>query len=114
MIANQSFLFLIFTLDGAIIGLMFDIFRILRKSFKTSNIITYFEDMIFWIATGLLILFSMFYFNNGEIRFYMFLGIGIGIFLYILVISQHFIKINVLIINFIKNTTKKIIKLLKK
>ena len=36
---------LIFTIEGIIIGLIFDIFRILRKSFKTSDIITSFFDI---------------------------------------------------------------------
>ena len=44
MVANQANLFLIFTINGILIGLLFDIFRILRKSFKTPDIITYIED----------------------------------------------------------------------
>ena len=38
MVANQANLFLIFTINGILIGLLFDIFRILRKKFKTSNL----------------------------------------------------------------------------
>ena len=41
MVINQAYLFLIFTSNGVFIGLLFDFFRILRKSFKTINIITY-------------------------------------------------------------------------
>ena len=41
MAENQAYLFLIFTIDGFLIGLIFDFFRILRKEFKTSNIVTY-------------------------------------------------------------------------
>ena len=113
MINNQAYIFLIFTLDGFIIGLLFDIFRILRKSIKTPNFVTYIEDFIFWILTGLLVLYSMFITNNGEIRFFMFLGICIGIVLYILIISQKFIQINIFIINFLKKLTKKLIKMKK-
>ena len=51
MISNQANLFLIFTINGVIIGLLFDFFRILRRSFKTKDIITYIEDIIFWILT---------------------------------------------------------------
>ena len=51
MIANQGIVFLIFVLNGFAIGLLFDLFRVLRKSFKTADIVTYFEDMIFWILT---------------------------------------------------------------
>ena len=44
---NQAFTFIIFILNGFIIGILFDIFRILRKSFKTPDSITYIEDIIF-------------------------------------------------------------------
>lgn len=103
MITNQGYLFLIFTLDGIIIGLLFDFFRILRKSFKTSNFVTYIEDILFWILTGVLILYSIFTFNNGEIRFFMFIGIAIGIALYMLLLSNYIIKASLLLIGIIKD-----------
>lgn len=102
MIINQGYLFLIFTLDGVIIGLLFDLFRILRKSFKTSNFVTYLEDILFWILTGVLILYSIFTFNNGEIRFFFFLGIVIGIVLYMLLLSNYIINTSVFLIGIIK------------
>lgn len=114
MITNQAFLFLIFTLDGLIIGLLFDFFRILRKSFKTPNFVTYIEDILFWILTGFLVLYSIFTFNNGEIRFFIFLGIGIGIILYMLIFSNFIIKINVTIIGILKKMTKNIKKIIEK
>ena len=86
MAINQAYLFLIFVLDGFIIGLLFDFFRILRKTFKTSDIITYIQDILFWILTGLIVLYSIFVFNNGEMRIYIFLGILIGIILTIIYI----------------------------
>lgn len=102
MVTNQAYLFLIFTIDGIIIGILFDIFRILRKSFKTSNIVTYIEDIIFWMLTGVIILYSIFTFNNGEIRLFMFLGILLGIAFYLLLFSKYIIKISVKIIGIIK------------
>ena len=88
MAQNQAYLFIVFSLTGVIIGLLFDFFRILRRSFKTSNIITYFEDVLFWILTGVLILYNIWYFNNGEIRIYMFLGIIMGLLIYMLTLSN--------------------------
>ena len=105
MITNQAYLFLIFVINGVIIGILFDFFRILRKSFKTPDFVTYIEDVIFWILTGFLTLYSIFVFNNGEIRFFMFLGIFIGVALYMLLCSTYIIKFSVFIIN----KTKKII-----
>lgn len=102
MIANQGYLFFIFVLNGVIIGLLFDFFRILRKTIKTKDFVTYIQDFLFWILTGIIILYSTFTFNNGEIRLFLFVGIIIGVALYMLLISSYVIKIFVTIFNFIK------------
>lgn len=94
--------FIYFIITGMVLGIVFDIFRILRKSFKTSNLVTNIEDILFGIITGIILLFTIFLFNNGELRFYLFLGIFFGIMVYLLLISKYFIKINVEIIKIIK------------
>lgn len=99
---HQLFNLFIFTLTGIIIGILFDIFRITRRSFKTPDIVTYIEDIIFWFLTGIILLFTIFTFNNGEIRLYIFISLLFGLSLYILTLSKHFIKINVKILEFIK------------
>ena len=111
LILNQAYLFLLFTLEGIIVGLLFDFFRILRKAFKTSNFVTYIEDFLFWILTGFLILYSIFILNNGEIRLYMFIGIILGVTFYILLFSKQIIRINVYIINIIKTLIVKTLKI---
>lgn len=70
---NQAYLFVIFILNGFLIGILFDIFRILRKSFKTKDWLTYIQDILFWIITGFIVLFSIFRFNNGELRGFIFI-----------------------------------------
>ena len=109
---NQAYLFLIFSLNGFIIGVLFDFFRILRKSFKTSDIATYIEDILFWILTGITILYTIFVFNNGEIRLYMFFGIMIRVTLYMLILSKYIIKVSVYIMNTMKKTFLYIIKII--
>lgn len=99
---NQAYVFIAFIFNGFLIGIFFDIFRILRRSFKTPDLITYIEDFVFWIITGASILYTIFKFNNGIIRGYIFLGIGLGILTYILIFSKIFIKVNIYIINFMK------------
>lgn len=109
---EQFYLFLIFILNGIIIGCIFDIFRISRKSFKTKDIITYIEDVLFWIISGIITLYFIFIFNNGEIRLFIFLGILFGISLYMLTISKYFIKISVNIILHIKKLINSIISII--
>ena len=83
MITNQAYLFLIFTLNGIIIGILFDAFRILRRTFKTNDVITYLQDLIFWILAGISVLYFIFEFNNGELRMYIFIAIILGLILHI-------------------------------
>ena len=106
---NQAYLFLIFIINGILIGFLFDIFRIIRKTFKTADLTTYIQDIVFWIAAGIMTLAFIFYYNNGEIRFYVFLGIILGVTIYILTISKYIIKASVKIINYIKNIISTII-----
>ena len=91
MAGNQANLFVIFSLVGIIIGLLFDIFRVLRKVFKTKDILTYIEDILFWILTGIIIIYSMYRFCDGELRFFMMVGIMFGSIIYILSISKYII-----------------------
>ena len=102
MVTNQAYLFFIFIINGIVIGLLFDFFRISRKVFKTNDIMTYIEDVLFWILAGGIVLYSIFVFNNGELRLFMFLGIILGAFVYMLFVSSYVIKINVKIINILK------------
>ncbi len=102
IILSQLYSLLIFTITGIIIGVLFDIFRILRRSFKTPDIITYIEDILFWILTGIFFIIILFKFNNGEIRSYVLLGLISGIVMYMFIISKYFIKISVNIIKIIK------------
>ena len=112
LISNQLYVFLIYCLCGIIIGLFFDIFRILRKSFRTPDIVTYIEDIIFWILTGLFLIYIIFTFNNGEIRSYIFVGLGLGILFYLLIFSKFFIKTNVIIIKYLKAIFKKVFEII--
>ena len=99
---NQAYTFVIFILYGFLIGILFDFFRVLRKSFKTPNIVTYIQDILFWIIVGITLLFTIFRFNDGELRSYIFIGIILGLTIYMLVFSKSFVLISVGIIEFTK------------
>ncbi len=112
MANSQAMLFLLFALDGVIIGILFDFFRILRRSFSTGSILTAIEDILFWVSSGIILLYSIFVYNNGAIRGYMFLGVLCGATLYMITLSKLFIKVNVSILNFIKKIITIILKII--
>lgn len=85
---SQEKVFILFFIIGLIIGIVFDFFRAIRKNFKTSDLATLFEDIVFLGFTSFLIIFSIIKINGGEVRFYLFLGIFFGILSYSLTISN--------------------------
>ena len=117
MAQDQAYIFLVFSLTGIVIGFLFDFFRILRRSIKTPNIITNIEDMLFWILSGILILYNIWYFNSGEIRIYIFFAIILGILVYMSVLSsaiiQIFSKVLQIIIKIVELPIKKIITIIR-
>ena len=108
----QGYLFLVYLISGILIGVIFDIFRVLRRTFKTSDFITYIQDVIFWILTGILLLYVLLKFSSGEIRIYNFIAILIGFIVYMLTISKYFMKINVIILKFLKKIVCEIIRII--
>lgn len=100
---SQIYILLAFFITGIIIGLIFDIFRITRKAFKVPNILIYIEDILFWILTGIILLFTIFNFTTGEIRLYMIITVIFGSLTYFITISKYFILINIKVIQFLKS-----------
>ena len=102
MVGNQAYIFMAFSIVGVTIGILFDFFRIIRKTIKTNDFFTYIEDILFWIITGIIIIFSMYYFCDGELRFFMVIGIILGTIMYLLTISRYVIIISLFFLNIIK------------
>ena len=102
---SQEQIFIFFFIIGVVIGLLFDIFRVLRRSFKTPDFITLIEDISYLSIVGLLIIYSIIKLNNGDIRFYIFIAIFLGILIYSLTIS----RLCVIIFYVVVESCKKII-----
>lgn len=90
---SQEQIFIFFFIIGIIIGFIFDIFRVIRKSFKTTDFITLIEDIIFLLISSILIIGGIIKINGGEVRFYLFLGIFLGGLIYSLTISNLYVII---------------------
>ena len=112
MVSNQAILFGVFTINGIIIGVLFDFFRIIRKTFKITDFGTYIQDILFWIVSGVIFLYSMCMFGNGELRWFMVFGILIGACIYIITISKYVIYFSVGFINLTKNIFLKILNII--
>lgn len=93
MIENQVTVFLWTILIGAILGFVFDFFRILRRKGNTKDILVYLQDVVFWLIVTIVIIVSTFLINDGELRGYMLFGYILGAVFYILLFSNFIRKI---------------------
>ena len=92
MLVEQVYIFLWSILTGAILGLLFDLFRGLRfKGIK--DIWVYIQDIIFWLVAALIIIVSAFVINEGELRGYMLIGYLLGAGFYMLLFSKYILAI---------------------
>ena len=85
---TQAQIFILFIILGISIGVLFDFFRAIRKTFKTTNFITYLEDTIFMAIVGILLINALIVINNGELRFFIIIAIFFGVGFYFLTITK--------------------------
>lgn len=98
--------------SGILIGILFDLYRLLRGFVRDNNIITFFEDMLFWIFTSIIIFIFLLYTNYAFIEVYVFLYIALGMFCYFKFISRHFIYIQYKIVSNLNKSLRIFFKLL--
>lgn len=89
MLADQVYIFFSSVVIGAIMGVIFDFFRALRRKGNTKNILVYVQDTIFWFIIAIIIIVSSFIINNGELRGYMLIGYILGALVYMLIFSKY-------------------------
>ena len=92
---------------GMGIGVLFDIFRIIRKVISHNNIVVIVQDCIFCILSGAYVFYIMYMLNFGQFRFYLIIAIILSNILYFLTISRHFINIFLHILTPIKYIIEK-------
>jgi Predicted membrane protein len=80
--------FLISILWGALLLLIYDVLRILRRLIKHDDFLVALEDLIFWVFASLFIFIMMYKENNGIIRGFSIMGMAIGIAVYHFILSD--------------------------
>lgn len=91
--SKQINLFIFSLLSGALIGVLFDVYRTIRGFESLNKLITAIEDLLFWILTGLVIFIFMMYTSYAYMSFNVFVYIALGLFIYLKLISKIFVKL---------------------
>ncbi|MDR1664891.1 MAG: spore cortex biosynthesis protein YabQ [Clostridiales bacterium] len=110
--SGQALSFLASGLAGAVIGMVYDVFRILRKTAKHPGLLTQFEDVLFWISGTLLMFYYLLRVNGGELRAFHLIGAALGVALYFATVSRFVMLVSVTAINFIKSVIHQVIEII--
>lgn len=84
----QSFVFMFTVYGGIIIGILYDMYRVLKGPRRGDRFITSIWDILFIAAAMLVVLWALFSSNYGDIRAYVFIGFIVGFFLYDKILSK--------------------------
>lgn len=96
---------------GLLLGILFDIYRIIRGS-KVSSIIIFIEDILFCILSAIIIFIFLLYKNYAFLGLYVYIFIGIAFIIYSKFLSPYFIRIEISIINCVSVFFRVLIKLI--
>ena len=92
-ITDELISFFMCLILGMGIGILFDVFRIIRKIITHNNVVVIIQDFIFCILSAAYVFYIMYILNFGEFRLYMFIALILSNMLYFLVMSRHFINV---------------------
>ncbi len=87
-VTQELLIFAAMILSGIAHGFLFDFFRVIRKLLFKKKTAQNFIDILYWIFAGALFFVSILYFNDGELRLFIFVGIGLGLIFYFLLLTN--------------------------
>jgi len=86
-LAGQIYGFAATIAAGFTLGLFFDLYRLWRRVTRPKKVATALSDLLFWVIATPVTYAYLLMGNWAELRFYVFLGIFLGLFLYFTVFS---------------------------
>ena len=113
-IAGDVTFFLAAVFLGAIAALAYDLLRVWRR-FRPQTLFTVsLQDFLYWFLLGLAGFRLIYSYNDGTLRGFTFLGIGLGACLYSLTLGRFFVKYCLKLLLFLTFPVRKGLLFLKK
>jgi spore cortex biosynthesis protein YabQ len=101
---------------GLLLGTLFDVCRVLSGKLRLPKWLMPFVDILYWIVATILVFRLLVYSNEGQVRVFIFLGIGIGICFYnaflsrgVIWLIQLLIRIVIAFCRFLRRTVELLI-----
>lgn len=92
-LSQQLYAFALTILAGVSFGFVFDIYRVVRGIIKPGPINTSLMDLVFWLIVTPVTITYILLANWGELRFYVFIGLGLGVGFYAILLSKAIISL---------------------
>jgi len=92
--AVQWITLLYMLLAGGMMGIAYDSYRVMSLKLHFPKSLNAAFDLLYWLASALFVFRMLYAGNQGQLRFYAFLGLFIGVWIYFLVFSvtvRHFV-----------------------
>lgn len=97
---------------GACMGAAFDTYRVMSQKLRFPGWLIAVLDLSYWLASALLVFRLLYEGNQGQLRFYAFLGLFLGVWVYFLIFSVMVQKFVVMLIQIVDRTLRLLYKLL--
>lgn len=78
----QSYVFSYTVYGGILIGIFYDIYRVIRGKKRNDRLFTSFWDVLFLLSVFAVVIWAVFSSSYGDIRSYVFIGFIVGFYLY--------------------------------
>lgn len=93
IVTTQLLDFFQFVIIGILISILFDFFRAYRSARKTTSIMVLIQDILYFFIVTIIVIFSIIYILDSDLRFYIFFAMILGILTYISILSKFFLKL---------------------
>lgn len=111
-VGSQVQAFLLSLGVGMVIGVLYDLFRILRLSFTDHKVIVVIQDILFWSVSAVLSFLFVFVVNNGAFRSFLAIGEIAGFALYYFTLGALIFKISGWLVGGIKAVFRFLLRML--
>lgn len=81
-VTSQFMVFLYTILTGVLVGFLYDVYAGLGHVFRFKKIGIWLGDILYWVCITVLVYALLLYYNQGEVRFFVLLGLGAGALCY--------------------------------
>lgn len=102
----QLFTFCMMFSSGWILGIVFDVYRVLTRPLKLSRISFSILDIIYWLMATLFVFKMLYESNDGQLRFYVFIGLLFGTWFYYAYVSLYTVQLIQFILRIVKQTIR--------